>query len=36
MNINYDDYEDVEDELDEVIVNIQKNKRIVNQKRSNR
>jgi hypothetical protein len=36
MSINYDDYDDVEDELDEVLINIQKNKRIVNQKRSNR
>jgi hypothetical protein len=36
MSINYDDYDDVEDELDEVLINIQKNKRIINQKRSNR
>ena len=36
MNINYDAYDDEEDELDEVIVNLQKMKRMVNQKRSNR
>jgi len=36
VNINYEMYEDEEDELDDEIVYLQKQKRIVNQKRSNR
>ena len=36
MNINYDAYDDEEEDLDEEIVNLQKMKRMVNQKRSNR
>jgi len=35
MSINYDDYEYEEDELDNIIVTLQKQKRITNQKRSN-
>lgn len=35
MAINYSDYESEEDELDDLIVILQKQKRITNQKRSN-